>query len=192
MDERIQVVLGEAEPDSDFLRFVLEGEGFDLIGLATSDEELEVVLEGAQPSVIVLDGAISATAALEAKERAPGSSLVVVWPEGVASVLADERVEPGEVVDELGAAVRRAAERARVPEPPTDVVEELGAAIREWRATESILAPVGLPDQEEPEEPVRKSRRGTMVLALTWILILTVLATIAVGVPNAVDIIRGP
>ncbi|HET9672331.1 MAG TPA: hypothetical protein VFQ40_05725 [Actinomycetota bacterium] len=192
MQRRIQVVLGEGEPDAGFLRFVLEGEGFDLVGLASSDEELDRILRGASPTVIVLDGGITATAALRAKERAPGAALVVVWPEGVAPTLADEHVEPATIVEELGPAVRRAALEARVPEPRLDVAEELGRAIREWRAAEAILKPVPpvAAGSRAWGRPARRSARRVLVLAATWILILTALTSIAVGIPNALE--RGP
>jgi len=75
---RVQVVLGEAERADGLLRFVLEGEGFDVVGLASSDEELERVLHGARPSVVVLDGGISAAAALRARECLEDAALVVV------------------------------------------------------------------------------------------------------------------
>jgi CheY-like chemotaxis protein len=191
MDRRIQVVLGEAEPDAGFLRFVLEGEGFDLVGLASNDEELDRVLEGARPSVIVLDAGISAMAALRARERMAGATIVTVWPDGVAVPLADERVAPFDVVDSLGPTVRRAATRAQIPDPTVDVAVTLGRAIREWRATESILKPVSLPRPVEPAgSPPRKGRK-VLVLAATWILILTTLATIATAIPKAFEG-RGP
>src|SRR5687768_12130152 len=104
-ERRVQVVLGEAERTDGLLRFVLEAEGFDMVGLASNDEELSRVLRGARPSVVVLDGGISATAALEARERADGAALVVVWPEGVSAVLAEERVEPSMAIEDLGNAV---------------------------------------------------------------------------------------
>ena len=170
VDRRIQVVLGEAEPDAGFLRFVLEGEGFDLVGLASSDEELDRVLEGARPSVIVLDAGISAMAALRAKERMAGATIVTVWPDGVAALFADERVAPFDVVDSLGSAVRKAASRAQIPEPTVGVSVVLGKAIRDGQSAESILKPVSLPRSVEPAESPRRTARKVLVLAATWIL----------------------
>lgn len=193
MERRIQVVVGEAEPDPGWLRFVLEGEGFDVVGVAANDEELDRVIRGSRPSVIVIDGEISAPAALRAKERAEDAALVVVWPEGVVAAIADECVRPAAVVDRLGEAVRRAAKTVPMPEPAVDVAEELGQAIRAWRAAEPLTAPVSLPGVSEPvEQPVRRKGRGVLVLAATWLLILTVLATIAISVPNAMRDRRGP
>ena len=120
---RVQVVLGEAERADGLLRFVLEGEGFDLVGLASSDEELERVLRGARPSVVVLDGGISAAAALRARESLEDAALVVVWPDGISAVLAEERVEPSLVIEDLGDAVRRAVDRVRPPIEPVVVLD---------------------------------------------------------------------
>ncbi|MGI8616929.1 MAG: hypothetical protein ACR2L4_09170 [Actinomycetota bacterium] len=184
-ERTVQVVLGEAERTG-ILRFVLEGEGFDIIGMASSDEELERVLVGARPSVIVLDGGISAAAALEARERATGASMVVVWPAGVAAVLAEERVDPHLVIEELGAAVRRASKRAEDRAVPIRIPEFLEAAppIEERR-----VAPAPA-NQGGTREPARPSRTGSRVLvaAATWIVVLTALTTIAVAVPNALDL----
>lgn len=191
MDRRIQVVLGEAEPGDGFLRFVLEGEGFDLVGLASSDEELDRVLEGARPTVIVLDPGISALAALRAKELGTGASIVTVWPEGVSAVLAEERVDPSDVVEALGPAVRKAATRATVPEAAPDAAAEIGRAIRAWRAAEPILTPATVP----PPQPIELPRRGprkVLVLAATWLLILTALTSIATAIPKVVESVGPP
>jgi CheY-like chemotaxis protein len=185
MERRIQVVVGEAEPDAGWLRFVLEGEGFDVVGAASSDDELDRVLRGARPSVIVVDAGISALAAARALRRATEAALIVVWPEGVVAPLAEECVRPAAVVDRLGEAVRWAAGTVATREPPVDVAEELGRAIRAWRREEPLTAPVGPPCSFEPVEgPRRRRGRGVLVLAATWILILTVLATLAVSVPK--------
>jgi hypothetical protein len=184
LQPRVQVVLGEAERTDGLLQFVLEGEGFDIVGLASDDRELARVLRGARPGVIVLDGGISATAALEARRSSPGAALVVVWPEGVSAVLAEERVDPHLVIPDLGEAVRKAARRAAPIEPRIRVPEALHIAttVRDRRT----LPPV----RNEPPKPARAPRRGSGVLvaAATWLLILTALGTIAVAVPKAFDL----
>src|SRR4026208_277588 len=91
---RVQVVLGEAERTDGLLRFVLEAEGFDIVGLAPGDGELARVLRGARPTVVVLDGGISVAAALEAKQRSNGAALVVVWPDGASAGGAEGRGDP--------------------------------------------------------------------------------------------------
>src|SRR5919198_3448313 len=192
MDRTLQVVLGEAEPDDGFLRFVLEGEGFDIVGMASTDDELERVLRGARPDVIVLDAGISATAALEAKEQANGAALVVIWPGDVVAAIADEHVEPHLVVDDLGPAVRSASLRARPREERVVIPDTIDEVIDRWREAERGLAPAGAPEEARSEPPrLDRSTRGVLVAALTWILVLTTLATIAVAVPGALDVFAG-
>jgi hypothetical protein len=186
-ERSIPVVLGEAEPDAGILRFVLEGEGFDIVGMASSDDELERVLRGARPSVIVLDAGISARAALEAKEQASGATLVVVWPHDVVAGIADEHVEPHLVIDELGPAVLSASRRAVLREAPIRIPDTIGEVLDRWREAEAVLAPAAAPERPEPPR-LDRSTRGVLVAALTWILVLTTLATIAVGVPHAIEI----
>jgi uncharacterized membrane protein YgcG len=199
----VQVVLGEAERADGLLRFVLEAEGFDLVGLASNDEELERVLRGARPSVVVLDGGISAAAALHARECLEDAALVVVWPDGVSAVLAEERVEPNLVIEDLGDAVRRAADRLRQPIEPIEPIvvpdaEDDGAEVVlvESVRTDPPAAPL-------PRHEVRRGRpwlrgqwvRGRkmqiLVGATTWFLAITALAAIATAVPHVVDTFRG-
>jgi hypothetical protein len=186
LQTRVQVVLGEAERTDGLLRFILEGEGFDIIGLASDDSELARVLRGARPEVIVLDGGISATAAFEAKQASPRSSLVVVWPDGVSAVLAEERVDPHLVISDLGEAVRRAGRRAKLREPRVPMPELLRIAT----TARPVPAPVRKASvRNTPPKPVRTARRGSrlLVAAATWMLVITALATIAVAVPRAFD-----
>ena len=183
---RVQVVLGEAERTDGLLRFVLEGEGFDIIGLAADDRELTRVLRGARPAVIVLDGGISAAAALEARRSSPGASLVVVWPDGVSAAVAEEHVEPDLVISDLGDAVRRAGRRAELRKPP-DPMPEL---LRRATTDRPVPAPVRkAPVRNTPSRPARTGRRGSglLVAAATWLLVITALGTIAIAVPKALD-----
>ena len=188
---RVQVVLGEAERTDGLLRFVLEAEGFDVVGLASDDQELMRVLRGARPAVVVLDGGISVAAALEARQRSDGAALVVVWPDGVSAVIAEERVDPYEAIADLGDAVRRAAQHI-------ELVEE----------TERREAPIRIPDAPDVaptivsgfvrvpnDRPARARSRGRrarlLVAAATWMLVLTALTTIAIAVPNALGLFPG-
>jgi hypothetical protein len=190
-ERRVQVVLGEAERADGLLRFVLEAEGFDLIGLASSDEELSRVLRGAKPSVVVLDGGISAAAALDARQRIGGAALVVVWPDGVSAVLAEERVEPHMVIEDLGDAVRRAA--ARVERADTIVVPD--AETPERRATPVPLREpaVGIGTRPPLAQPWRRRGRAAQILvaAATWLLVITAFTAIAAAVPHVVETFRG-
>jgi hypothetical protein len=187
---RVQVVLGEAERTDGLLRFVLEAEGFDIVGLASDDDELVRVLRGARPAVVVLDGGISVAAALEARQRSHGAALVVVWPDGVSAVIAEERVDPYEAIADLGDAVRRAVHRSeldeetepredpiRIPDTP-DVAPTM----------ERGLSPL----RSERRTPARsRGRRQILIAAATWMLILTALTTIAIAVPNALGLFPG-
>ena len=188
-ERRVQVVLGEAERADGLLRFVLEAEGFDLIGMASNDEELSRVLRGARPSVLVLDGGISAAAALDARQKIDGGALVVVWPDGVSAVLAEERVEPHMVIEDLGDAVRRAA--ARVERADTIVVPEAEISVLAPAAALSNDAPV----ETEPSLPQPWQRRGrvaqVLVATATWLLVITAFTAIAASVPRVVDTFRG-
>jgi hypothetical protein len=193
---RVQVVLGEAERTDGLLRFVLEAEGFDIVGLASDDEELVRVLRGARPAVVVLDGGISATAALEARERSHGAALVVVWPDGVSAAIAEQRVDPYEAIADLGDAVRRAVHRAELSgQTERREAERRERLIRIPEARD--VAPTivrGVPRvRREPSTPPRSRGRRAQVLvaAATWMLILTALTTIAMAVPNALGLFPG-
>ena len=189
MDQRrrVQVVLGEAERTDGLLRFVLEAEGFDIIGLASDDQELERVLRGARPAVIVLDGGISVAAALQARRR--GAALVVVWPDGVSAVIAEERVDPYEAIADLGDAVRRAVDRAELG----DEAERRETRIRIPDAPD--VAPTIVDGRTRKERPGPTRSRGRhahlLVAAATWMLVLTALTTIAIAVPNALGLFPG-
>ncbi|HEX6401113.1 MAG TPA: hypothetical protein VF108_11700 [Actinomycetota bacterium] len=191
-ERRVQVVLGEAERADGLLRFVLEAEGFDLIGMASNEEELSRVLRGAKPSVLVLDGGISAAAALDARQRIGGAALVVVWPDGVSAVLAEERVEPHMVIEDLGDAVRRAA--ARVERADTIVVPEAEAPRPGPEAT-VIRDASDVETEPRPPLPQPWRRRGraaqVLVAAATWLLVITAFTAIAAAVPHVVDTFRG-
>jgi hypothetical protein len=190
---RVQVVLGEAERDDGLLRFLLEAEGFDLVGLASSDEELERVLRGARPSVVVLDGGISAAAALRARESLEDAALVVVWPDGISAVLAEERVEPSFVIEDLGDAVRRAVDRVRPPGEPVVVLDADDTTIvvaQTERFPSPRLTPV--PEPTQRFTPRRTGRRmQILVAAATWFLVIIALTAIATALPHVMDTFRG-
>jgi hypothetical protein len=156
--------------------------------MASSDEELARVLRGARPSVVVLDGGISAAAALHARERVGDAALVVVWPDGVSAVIAEERVEPSMVIEELGDAVRRAADRTLSPAEPVVVPE--AKADGPVVIVDTVLSP-SWPALSQPPTLRRRGRRmQTLVAAATWFLVLTSLAAIATAVPQVVDTFR--
>jgi hypothetical protein len=128
----VRVVLAENDSPGP-LHYLIESEGFRVVGCASDDVDLARVLAQVQPDVIVLDADISATSALVAREKAPSSELIVVWPDGVQLPPAAERVHPRLVYQDLGPAIRRAADdrRTRHPaavEPADDDLEAPGEA----------------------------------------------------------------
>jgi hypothetical protein len=140
------------------------------------------VLAGARPDVIVLGDGISAAAAQRARGASAAASLVVVWPRDVVAVVADERVLPDDVIDELGGAVRRAAAHVRyadeeraVPAPstvPGDVV--------------ALVPSTG-------EATRHRHRRRVLAAAAMMIVYAAALSTVAAAVTGVWDVggIRG-
>ena len=176
----VQVVLGEGEPG--ILRFVLEAEGFQVVGQARGEAELRRVLDATHPSVIVLDAGISASAAVDARSRSLGAQLVVVWPSGVRASVADDRVDPAAVLDDLGAAVRRAAERVRASAEDLVVLPE-SPAIGPVTVDEPHLMLV--PDiGDEPKPWNRRRARQVLTVAAAWTLALTASAAIGLTLPR--------
>jgi hypothetical protein len=108
----IRIVVGEGHPArKGLLRFVLEGEGFDVVGGATTSAELARALAIHQPDVVVLDDGIGATAVQMTREVTPETKIVLVWPGAVVPIGGDARVEPSQVLDQLGSTVERVAAR---------------------------------------------------------------------------------
>ncbi|TMK35848.1 MAG: response regulator transcription factor [Actinobacteria bacterium] len=112
----VRVVLAEIHSPGP-LHYLIEGEGFQVVGCASNDVDLARLLAYVQPDVIVLDADISATSALVAREKAPSSELIVLWPDGVQLPSGAERIHPRLMYQELGPAIRRAAEDRRTRHP---------------------------------------------------------------------------
>jgi hypothetical protein len=121
-------VLAEIDPPGP-LHYLIESEGFQVVGCASNDADLARVLAHVQPDVIVLDADVSATSALVAREEAPSSELIVLWPDGVQLPSGAERVHPRLVYQDLGPAIRHAADdrRARHPTVVELEVDDLDA-----------------------------------------------------------------
>ena len=108
------VVAGADAPDS--LRYLLDAEGFLVIGCASDETQLKRVLRrGLDPDVVVLDTDISVPSVLLARERAPSAHIVVLWPDGVQRLPGTERIAPGQVYEQLGPAIRRAVHERPLP-----------------------------------------------------------------------------
>lgn len=107
---RIRVVVGQGpSPRSGLLRFVLEGDGYDVVGEATTSADLARLLAEERPDVVVLDDQIGATAPQVVREIAPEAKIVLVWPGAVVPIGGDARVEPAQVLRELGPTVAKVA-----------------------------------------------------------------------------------
>jgi hypothetical protein len=179
----VQVVLGEGEPG--MLRFVLEAEGFHVVGQARGEDELRRVLAVTSPAVIVLDAGISASAALDARQSSGGASVVVVWPTGVVAAVADERVDPATVMHDLGGAVRRAAARTSPRE-----VDDITITLPEAAPTAPVIPLHG--ELEEDRTRPRPRRHRLLVVAATWTIVLGASAAIGLTIPRAFERVEPP
>jgi hypothetical protein len=103
---RVRIVVGEGRTaQRGLLRFVLEGEGFDVVGEAKGTADLSAVIEAKEPDVVVLDDGIGVVAVSMVHEVAPRAKIVLVWPAAVVPIGGDARVEPAKILRDLGAAV---------------------------------------------------------------------------------------
>jgi DNA-binding NarL/FixJ family response regulator len=76
------------------LRFVLAGEGYDVVADAANPAELARVLAVHKPDVVVLDDGIGATTVTMVHDMLPGAKMILVWPEAVSPIAGASRVEP--------------------------------------------------------------------------------------------------
>ncbi len=119
-DAGARVVLAEVDAPGS-LNYLLEAEGFHVVGCASDERELSRVLgQGLDPDVIVLDADIAATSALVARELAPEAHVIAIWPDGVLPPAGGEQVSPRLVYEDLGPMIRRHLDKRVVPVP--DVV----------------------------------------------------------------------
>jgi len=125
-DVVVRIVLAEVDAPGP-LQYLLESEGFLVVGCASDEEELARVLQpGLDPDVVVLDTDVSVTSVLIARERAPSAHVIVLWPEGVQHLPGTERIAPWLMYEQLGPAIRRAAhERPQRHAGPDAVTQEL-------------------------------------------------------------------
>jgi hypothetical protein len=111
----VHVVL--AEPDAPGpLHYLLEAEGFHVVGTASDEPALRRILDqDVDPDVIVLDTDIPAASVLVARQQAPRAHVIVIWPDGVQAPPSTERIAPWLVYELLGPRIRHAV-RARPPQ----------------------------------------------------------------------------
>lgn len=174
-ERRPAVVVGEGDPARrGLLRFVLEGEGFDVVGEATTTVQLVQVLAVHRPDVVVLDDGIGTTAVVVAREMHPQAKVILVWPSDVIPIGGDARVDPAEVLGGLGRAVERTL--GFPDEEPSAAVLTLPAATADRRRGPThgpagpdglarVLAGPGLP-RTTLDEPLIVDREPAPLLIL--------------------------
>src|SRR5438132_862433 len=101
--QRIRVVVGEGHAQrAGLLKFVLEGEGFDVAAVATTVPELARHLTDDRPDVVVLDDGLGTTVVSMVHRLLPAVKIVLVWPRGLLAIGGDASVEPSDVLRDLG------------------------------------------------------------------------------------------
>ncbi|HVF09017.1 MAG TPA: hypothetical protein VNC60_10610, partial [Actinomycetota bacterium] len=104
----VRIVVGEGPSTrKGLLRFVLDGEGFDVVADAATAAELARLMAIHRPDVVVLDDGIGATAVSMINEMSPETKVVLVWPGAVMPVGGAARVEPARVLQDLGPTISR-------------------------------------------------------------------------------------
>jgi hypothetical protein len=104
----VRIVVGEGlSTRQGLLRFVLDGEGYDVVAEASTAAELARLIATHHPEVAVLDDGIGATAVGMINEMSPDTKVVLVWPGAVMPVGGAARVEPHRVLQDLGTTVER-------------------------------------------------------------------------------------
>src|SRR5215211_1158270 len=108
MSDDVRVVVAEGPSTrKGLLRFVLEGEGYHVVAEAVTSAELARAVTLYRPDVVVMDDGIGAMAVAMVREIVPSVRVVLVWPGAVVPIGGDARVEPSEVLRELGPTVER-------------------------------------------------------------------------------------
>ena len=110
MDRPIRIVVGEGRTaQRGLLRFVLEGEGYEVVGETSSTADLPEIITSQEPDVVVLDDGIGVMAVSMVHDVAPDAKVVLVWPAAVVPIGGDARVEPAKILNDLGPAVQHVA-----------------------------------------------------------------------------------
>jgi hypothetical protein len=155
LGRRIRIVVGEGRTaQQGLLRFVLEGEGFDVARETRTIADLAIAVAEEQPDVVVLDDGIGVVAVSMVHEALPRTKIVLVWPSAVVPIGGDARVEPAKILDDLGPAVRQVSpigvaagvtetfERPewidRIRKDPATLRDKLGASTTETAERPSV------------------------------------------------------
>ncbi len=104
----VRIVVGEGpSARTGLLRFVLDGEGYDVVAEAATTAELARLMATHRPDIVVLDDGIGAIAVGMINEMSPNTKVVLVWPGAVMPIGGAARVEPSRVLQDLGPAIAR-------------------------------------------------------------------------------------
>ena len=104
----VRIVVGEGPSTrKGLLRFVVDGEGYDVVAEASTTAELARLMATHRPDVVVLDDGIGATAVGMINEMSPNTKVVLVWPGAVMPIGGAARVEPSKVLQDLGPTIER-------------------------------------------------------------------------------------
>ena len=167
---RIGVVVGEGHPmRRGLLRFVMEGEGFRVLGEAHTTVELVQVLSVHHPDAVVLDDGIGATAVALTREMRPDAKIVLVWPPAVIPISGDATVDPSQVLRDLGFAVERACGvAAEEPEPATvsTIPRRVSRRSHPSTGTADVLPGPGVPRERPSDEAIVVDGEPASILIL--------------------------
>jgi hypothetical protein len=109
MDQRsVRIVVGRGDPSGADIRATLEDDGFQVVGEASSVEDLARLVQANPPDVVVLDDTIGVAAAQAVQELAPEAKLVVIWPAAVLPIAGATRIDATDLHTELVPAVAAA------------------------------------------------------------------------------------
>jgi hypothetical protein len=155
------------------LRFVLEGEGFNVLADVSSTVELIQALAVHEPNAIVLDDAVGPTAVVLAREMRPEAKVVLVWPRDLAPINGDATVDPSQVLRDLGPAVQAACGVPASP-PPMGTVRPMtprGPRPRRRPHPSGVMGdvlpgPGVAPPRPRSDEPIVVDREPAPILIL--------------------------
>ncbi len=160
MSAPVRVVVAEGPSTrKGLLRFVLEGEGYAVVGEAATSAELVRTVSVHRPDVVVIDDGIGAMAVGMIRETLPSTRVILVWPGAVVPIGGDARVEPSEVLRELGRAMERLTGQASTTSRggPVRVFETGSRSRQDPAALREILAR-GEAAQLQRQHPSRDAR----------------------------------
>ena len=170
----VRVVLAEADAPG-ALHYLLEAEGFQVVGCASDEGELVRVLEqDVRPDVIVLDRDITVTSVLIAQTHAPSAQVIVIWPDGVQALTGTRRVPPRLVYEQLGPAVRRSLEA-----PP--VLVAAASVVSTSASSGALDEPNAETEDAAPRFARTAARTSVMSIVLIAAVVMTMGAVFAVG-----------